>query len=105
MPAELRLYRCGGKGPVVECNNGICERFYHLFRSEPAQIAAIWSGWAGGMFLGQGLEIRTLLELRDEILGFSLGLDQDVTRLVLLVRGLLQLRLIFSKNLGIGSRI
>jgi hypothetical protein len=95
VPTELRLYGIGDLADF-ELEGDFLERLDHLAFAEEAEIAAFRAGILR-FLLGESDEIFALVEPRDDVFGFLLGLHQDVPGPDLVLR--LQLRDLFLVKL------
>ena len=77
MPAELALHRIGNLA-CLEFERDLRELRHHLLLGEVAKVAAIRGARILRLLLGEFGEIAALLQLLDDLLGFILGLDQDM---------------------------
>src|SRR5262245_1360063 len=84
VPAELRLHRIGELARI-HLERDLGELGHHLILGEIAKIAAFGGAGILGLFLGDGGEIGTALDLVEQRLGLVLAVDEDVARAHLLL--------------------
>ena len=99
VPAELRLHGLVSVFTGLEAHHRAREFRHHAIGGEPAEVAAVALGGIHGLAPGELVELLTLAEARDDLLGEGLGGDQDVARVVFLLRLTAQLRLVFRAQL------
>src|SRR5216117_2667379 len=85
VPAELSLYRCFGVFPLFQLGKRLGERLDESGRGIPVEVAALVLRARVLGLLGEVLELRPLLQLRDDFISLGFLFDQDVPGLVFLV--------------------
>src|SRR5258706_232530 len=85
VPAELGLYRRFGVFPLFQLGERFGERLDESARRIPVEIAALFLRPRILGLLGEILELRAFLQLRDDFIGLRVLVDQDVPGLVFLV--------------------
>lgn len=77
--AEIGLHRRLGISALLKREGCVFEFLDHAAAREITEIAAFRLVRIGGLFLGEFGEILAGVELLDDVLGFVLGLDEDMT--------------------------